>query len=368
MIKILLTGDIHLGRNYSKEAPDVASKYVEARIQALKNAVDIANREYCNFFVIAGDLYDKVRGISVKLHEQVCRILNGFSGEAVLILPGNHDYYAENDILWKKFEEYSGPDIRVFKENKKYQIGNTVFYPCICHDKHSQTNSLGWISEESERRPEQYHIGIAHGSIDGLSYDKNQEYYAMSEQELLSYNMDLWLVGHTHIAYPFVIDNTVNQRIFNAGTPQQTDHADNSVGEVFILEIDENKHITAKKERTGSITFTEKQVILQHGQALETALQFPDLTPEATSLRVVLSGTASTDDYDDRNKVYENLRNKYIEAKINDEKLQKEITSEEINKATIDGSIINQLLNSYMNDLELLNLAYDLMISCKEGN
>lgn len=367
MIKILLTGDLHLGKKYQKEASDVMERYCDARIQALQNAVVIANRENCDYFVIAGDLYDKRTGIAVLLHKQVCNILNDFSGEAILILPGNHDYYTPDDVLWKTFEEYSGSNIRVFKKNEKYQDGNVVFYPCICHDRISKTNALEWLSEETERDSELYHIGIAHGAIEGLSYDKKQEYYLMTQQELLSCHMDAWLIGHTHIAYPSVFDNTVDQRIFNAGTPQQTDIADGSIGEVFILEIDENKKITAKREQTGVIRFVKKTVVLQHGQELKEALNFPDLEPESTSLRVELSGIALADDYDNRHQIYEDLNRSYIKADIKDEKLRKEITPEMVNKETIEGSLLNQLLNSYLEDSELLNLAYDLAISCKEG-
>lgn len=368
-MKILLTGDLHLGRKYINEEPEVAGKYINARMQALKNAVDIANREDCDFFVIAGDLYDKAKNITLSLHKDVCQVLNEFSGEAVLVLPGNHDYYdAANDEIWEKFEKYSGPDTMVFKENKKYQIGNTVFYPCICHDKISSSNSLGWLSDETERNPDLYHIGIAHGAIEGLSYDEKQVYYFMSQKELLSCNMDMWLIGHTHIAYPSVIDNTTEQRIFNAGTPQQTDIADNSAGEVFLLEIDKRKHITAQKIQTGPIRFVEKHVVLQHGQRLEDVLQFPGLEPESVSLRVILSGVALEEDYEGRSRVYEKLNDLYIKAEIKDEKLRKEITPGMIGQETMEGSVINQLLNSYLDNPELLNLAYDLAISCKGGH
>lgn len=367
MIKILLTGDLHLGRNYQKEETKVAEIYAAARMQALENAVRIANRENCDYFVIAGDLFDKVNGIAVSLQKQVCRVLDEFLGQAVLILPGNHDYYdAENDVLWKKFEEYSGASTRVFKETKAYQIGDVWFYPCICHDKHSKVNALGWLKNQQDRERDFYHIGIAHGAIEGLSYDRNQEYYYMTGQELQSLNMDAWLIGHTHTCYPAVTDESTQQRVYNAGTPQQTDIADHSVGEVFVLEIHKDKHILAKKEKTGVIRFVKKTVQLQPGQNLEEALDFPDLQGEETSLRVVVSGIAAAEDYENRNQVYEKLRNEFIKAEINDSGLRKEITAEMIRQETVDGSLMNQLLNLYIDDAELLSLAYDLAASCKK--
>lgn len=366
MVKILLTGDIHLGRNYRKEAPDIAEKYTAARIKALEKAVEIANREQCHFFVIAGDLYDRTAGIPVSLHKEVCRILENFAGDSVLILPGNHDYYdAENDQLWKKFEEYSCSHIKVFQENKKYRAGDVIFYPCICYDKHSKANALGWLSEERERHPSFYHIGIAHGAIEGLSYDKNQEYYFMTQKELFSYGMDIWLIGHTHVAYPAVVDNALEQRIFNAGTPQQTDIADSSAGEVFVLTIEDDRRISAKKEAVGSLYFVRKAVSLQYGQSLESALEFPELVPERTSLRLSISGVTSTKDYEDRSRIYGKLQKEYLKAEIDDSMLRKEITPEMIDRETMKDSVINRLLHSYQEDTELLNLAYDMALSCK---
>lgn len=367
MAKILLTGDIHLGRNYHKESPSVSEKYKAARMQALENAIDIANRESCDFFVIAGDLYDKPSQIQISLHQRVCQILDSFLGEAVLILPGNHDYYnSTNDTLWHDFEACSSPHIKVFKENKKCCIGNTIFYPCICHDKHSKEHSLSWIFQDTERNPDLYHIGIAHGAVEGTSYDSKQEFYFMKQEELLSCNMDAWLIGHAHTPYPTILDCTANQRIFNAGTPQPADINENMLGEVFVLEINSSKRVKAKKEQTSNLQFVKKDILLQRGQTLQDALQFPDLNPVSTSLRIILSGSVCSTDFEQRNKFYEDLRRHYVKVDIQDNQLRKEISSDMINKEALEGSLINKLLHSYADNLTLLNLAYDLLISCKE--
>ena len=79
MIKILHTGDLHIGREYKKqeqENREIAKKYRRARVQALENIVRIANEESCDYLIIAGDLYDK-KEISLSLQKEVCSILNG---------------------------------------------------------------------------------------------------------------------------------------------------------------------------------------------------------------------------------------------------------------------------------------------------
>lgn len=361
-MKLLLTGDLHLGRAYQKEDPEVAQRFSEARLEALENAVTIANQNGCEFFVIAGDLYDKVSGISQALHKSVCRILAEFDGEAVLVLPGNHDYYdPERDQLWKAFEEISGTNVRLLKESTPYQMGQAVFYPCPCHDKHSKENALGWLKDGLVLSPDTIHIGIAHGAVEGYSPDADQNYYYMTKEELLALGMDAWLIGHTHVEF------SVGNHIFNAGTPQQTDIADNSRSEVYLIEIDEERRITARKQKTGTVDFVRRPVSLAHDQKLEDVLQFPELEPKHTSLRVLLSGTATPEDYEGRYKIYERCGTDFLKFDVKDDELQKAITPELIDTETLDGTAINLLLHSYESDMELLNLAYSLAQECKSS-
>ncbi len=359
-MKLLLTGDLHLGRSYQKESPEVAQRFTEARMTALENAVTIANREQCDFFVIAGDLYDKVSSIPKSLHQKVNKVLDEFDGQAVLILPGNHDYCdLEHDELWRAFEESSGSHTRVLKECAPCEIAGTMFYPCLCHDKRSKENALGWLKGTSGLSPDLIHIGIAHGAVEGYSLDADQSYYFMTEKELHTLGMDIWLIGHTHVEF------SIGNHIFNAGTPQQTDIADSSDSEVYLIEIDEQKNITAKKEKVGVIDFVKKEVTVEHHQRLEDVLQFPELEPDKTSVRVVLTGMVLPEEYEDRQRIYETCGAGFIKFDVKDENLQKAITPELIGQETMEGSTLHRLLNSYADDMELLNLAYSLAQECR---
>lgn len=368
MVKILHTGDIHLGRLYRSGPPEVAEQYAAARMRALENAVSIGNGEGCGFLVVAGDLFDRTRNIPAALLEGAARALGEFHG-TVLVLPGNHDFYdPDTDVLWKTFQEYAPSNTHLFKENGKYVVEDVAFYPCICHAKRSDKNALGWLDGVPERGPEKYHVGIAHGALEGISPDKEQNYFYMTRQELLGKHMDVWLLGHTHMPYPAVVDNTAGQRIFNAGTPQQTDIADHSAGEVFVIGIGDDKKVTAEKRPAGVVRFVRKEVAVRRGQPLAQALDFPDLEPASTSLRVELSGVACAEDYENRGRLYGELARRYLFAEVRDDGLRKEITPQMIDQEAVDGSLLNKLLHSYEGDMELLDLAYDLMLACKEGD
>ena len=69
-MKIFLTSDVHLGMKFAGY-PGVQERLVQARFDALKRCVDIANEKACELFVVGGDLFDRVfirrRDASVKL-------------------------------------------------------------------------------------------------------------------------------------------------------------------------------------------------------------------------------------------------------------------------------------------------------------
>lgn len=379
-MKLLLTGDLHLGRNYQKEDPDVAGIYQEARMDAFKKAVAVANMEKCQAIVIAGDLFDRISGISVGLMKQVASVLDGFEGESVLILPGNHDYYdPDTDQFWEKFEEYTGSNVKVLKKEERVIIGDTAFYPCPCWDKHSKKNGLAWIKECTDREPGMKHVGIAHGAIEGLSFDSEKEYYFMTRKELQECRMDAWLIGHTHVntpcykgymgleqtyeSIPEIEGCLMQDTVFNAGTHQQTDIADNSLGIVFILDLKEDG-VYAHSVQTSVIQFIREEVTVTIGDTLEQKLEFP-YQKEKTTLRLKVKGTASETEYENRRKLYQKLQDEYIKVEIDDSGLRKEITQEMIDMETPDGSTLNLLLKSYVNEPELLNLLYDTIQECR---
>lgn len=191
----------------------------------------------------------------------------------------------------------------------------------------------------------------------------------MEMRELEGLGMDLWLIGHTHIPYP--ADETVKrQSIFNAGTHQQTDISDNSEGSVFVIDIDDDKNVTARKIRTGIISFMHKELILTHGKSLEKALNeivdgLDD--PKHTTLRLVINGIAPAEEYADREKIYDRISKNLLFFDPKDFDLQPEFTAEMIDAETAEGTPENALLKGYLRNPELLNLAMDIVSSCKKG-
>lgn len=367
MLKILHTGDLHLGREYKNQTAEVAGQYKDARLKALKNILTSAERNNCDYVVIAGDLFDS-KYVSAALIKDVCALL-GRCVCPVIVLPGNHDFCEGNeDKLWNSFRKNASENTSLLAENKPVPMDGAVFYPCVCFDKHSEKNMLDWVTNSPLCPEEGVRIGIAHGAIEGLSCDNEKRYYYMTLSELNACRMDLWLIGHTHIPYPSA-ETVSDQRIFNAGTHQQTDISDNSEGSVFIITVDDGKKVSARREKTGVIRFVQKSVDLDHGQELEAALKsaVAGMDPETTSIRLTVNGTAFKEDFEKREEIYERVLGDMIKYDVFDSGMRAEITMDMIDAETVEGSLENDLLKRYADEPELLNLAYDLVIQCKEG-
>ena len=372
MLKLLHTGDLHLGRGYQKQEqtdPALAKRYREARMEALENVVRLAEQERCDALVVAGDVFD-AHTLQPALVKEVAELL-GRCPCPVVVLPGNHDYCeGPEDKLWARFRECAGDNTLLLTEPKPVPVGETmVFYPCPCLDRYSQSNALGWVKADDRRDTDKVNIGVAHGAIEGLSFDREKRYYYMTRQELESTCMDLWLIGHTHMPYPEQ-ETISGERIFNAGTHQQTDVADNSPGSAFLIEVADDKSVTARRVHTGVIQFVRKERTVRHGDSLEAVLaeSGEGLDKASTTLRLTLSGVALEEDWQNRFSIYETAGKDYLHLEVLDGELQQEITREMIDRETLEGSLENRLLKQYMDEPELLNLAYGLVNECrKEG-
>ncbi len=373
-MRIMETGDLHLGRSYGKYEPRLAERYAEARFAALEKILRLSEEKECDLLVITGDLFDS-HSVARELMKKTCALLNQ-AACLVAVLPGNHDYCTDaQDPFWQAFKKECGSQILLLNEERPYPVTaagrQVVFYPAVCASRHSEENRLAWLRQETFD-PACLNIGVAHGALAGISADLENRYYRMSLQELEAIPVDLWLIGHTHIPWPdlpFDQPQRLKSRIFNAGTHQQTDHADSSPGSVFLLDVDDQKQITAEKLAVSVLHFVSRSLTLKPDVSLASALAdgLQDLKPAETSLRLSLSGSVSGEDYQNRENLYDSLRSSYVSVEIDDAALHRQIDAAQIDQETLPGSLENRLLKGYLDDPDLLSLAYDLVQACREG-
>ena len=379
MVKLFMTGDNHFGKTYGRYK-EIKDKLIESRFKCLEDMVRKAEKEGCEYFVITGDLFDTINTIRVGDVKRIVGILSGFANE-VLVLPGNHDYYTGDEKVWKAFENAmasTSNNITLLKEFKPYSFGSdedkVIFYPAYCQSKHSKTNNLKWI-KDSVMDSSVINIGVAHGAIQGITPDKDQEYFLMTENELNAVPVDAWLIGHTHISYPRDLkedEDTIGHKVFNAGTHEQIDLHNNTDGEGFILTITKENGkaiVAARKYVSGKVHFEDIDVHVKpvSDTALEDSIKKAlDGISMNSVLRLTITGSAKQAEYDNRKKLYNQLLSSYLTYEVTDTALSEEITVDKIRSEYAETSFAAKFLEELIQDPIELQMAYTLLQKCKD--
>lgn len=302
-------------------------------------------------------------------------ILSGFKG-VVTVLPGNHDFYEDDVEVWQYFKGLlpSYDNIKLLTEYKPYRFtcgGNeVVLYPALCRSLHSEPgeNNLAWLKNEPITSDSAYRVGIAHGAVEGETIDKEGSYFLMKREELEKIPVDVWLIGHTHVPFPQNLNETaytVSGRIFNAGTHVQTDVSCNTDGECFIIQIDENKTVQAKKYQSGNVCFCRMPLTLTAGQFENQVREALSGLAKDSVVDVILKGAVSAEEYESRHRIVENALAGFIEGSYHDSDLSILITKEQVDAEFPETSFAAGFLNALLADPKEAQLAYELVKSLK---
>lgn len=416
-MKIFHTADLHIGMKFNNYPESVRSGLKQARADVLGKMVSIANKQECNIFVVAGDLFDSINGNTKKTISEVVTALKGFHGECVLVMPGNHDYDNNMVELWKNFQELSQDinNIVFINQERPYSLAdwdlNAVVYAAPCHSKHSDVNNIGWIKDANTDaninininiNTDLIHIGISHGALEGISPDLDSSYYNMSLAELEAAPVDVWLLGHTHLTYPDKKKMT-GWKVFNPGTPEpdglDCKHTGNAwiitIGDTKALNSDtkaansdldaaigDNKAATAKaytkskignrKEvsgeliTTGSYKFRDQRFTVRDKEDFETIVgNILKDNPSHTIARLRIKGKLDEETFNYRHEVRRMLDESLACLIFDDSEVGIKITSEMIHKEFSDGSFPSMLLTALKDDEEALQLAYEMIMEVK---
>ena len=370
-LKIFHTADLHLGMKFAGY-PEAQSELSEARFITLENLVKKANENGCDLFVVAGDLFDRT-GVAKRDIIRAAGILNQFEGKLVLVLPGNHDYLSPGPgEPWATFKENAGDRVLLLEEKRVYPLEHfnldADVYPAPCDAKHSGENYIGWIKNEPKEAGATFRIGIAHGSLEGLSPDFDKRFYPMTRQELLESGLDIWLMGHTHL--PFPDKPGARDKIFYSATPEPDGFDCDHQGHAWIIEIDEHKKFFPRLLATGTYRFLHDERELKSAgelDRLEADYGIPG--SEKLLLKLKLKGRLSLEAYDRLPGIRETLNRNIFYLQWDSGDLTEEITPAMVNREFTQDSFPHRLLTTLSRDerdAEVLQVAYRLLKEARQ--
>lgn len=325
-------------------AYDVAGETLaDARFEALERCVEEANSRGADLFVVAGDLFDRVR-VARGVVDRAAGTLAEFEGAAVVVLPGNHDYRRSGvESLWSAFRDVAGGRTIALTEPRVYDLRSydlpVEVFPAPCDTKHSTRHGLDWIERSSS---DSLKLGIAHGSIEGRTLDSEGRYFPMTTDDLAERGLDLWVVGHTHIQY---FDPSVGLVI--PGTPEPDGFDCSHAGYAAFVRVDEE--IDVETVTTGQYRFLEQFVTLDPEIAVESQLLPPAGLPgDRTVARIVVSGTVPGQVHDEYLEVVRRLPEQYLAVDIRDGELRRALSGDDIDRMYPQESFPHRLLTDLL--------------------
>jgi exonuclease SbcD len=293
-LRLLHTADNHIGLSFNQYPEAARERLIAERFASLERLVTTSNERKADFFVVAGDLFDKTSVTRTQV-ERAVQILGKFEGEAVLVLAGNHDFCEGPDSkLWKQFRaaadgnrvfDLTEPCVRNF-ETDDYRVR---FYACPCPSKHGKEHAIGWVADE-EKSGGMLHIGIAHGNVEGLGLDADQRYFNMADSDFRKAGLHTWLLGHIHVPAP-APGTTGKPLYFMSGIHTPDSVKCSHPGHAWWIELDADGSCRHEQLTTGAIRFVRLFTDLQHtNDILELRANCESLDAPSTILDLQLSG------------------------------------------------------------------------------
>ena len=368
-LRLFLTSDLHLGMKFAGYPDEPRAALVEARFTCLDRVVAAANEAGSDLLVIAGDLFESVNAAQRDII-RAAKSLGAFRGRLAAVMPGNHDYISGDDKLWSRFRDAAGDNLLLLDAPRPYPLTgydlDACLYPGPCTVKHSASNAIGWVRAAPKDRAVRHHIGIAHGSLEGLSLDKEGLYYPMRTQELLDTGVRPWLIGHTHL--PFPKDPGPGDEIFVAGTPEPDGIDCTHGGSAWALDLRDDGTVAARSRATGELRFLDEgREVHSHADLERLERDLGGGTPRRTLLRLRLTGRAPRETLDEIDSLRARLSAELLHLDLRADQLREEITREAIDREYPAGSFPHTLLSELAreDDQEALQIAHDFLQELK---
>lgn len=374
-IKILACADQHIGMRFVDYA-GAQETLRAARLQALDHLVGIANAEGCALLVVAGDLFDRLT-VSAGEVRQTAKILDGFQGEAA-VLPGNHDFLPSGGCeLWDTFRRAAGPRTLLLEQPRVYDLDagplSLRVYPGPCNTKHGRQSAVSWVPEalraeapvgrsEGDAGHAPLRIGVAHGSLQGLSPDRQGEYFPMNPEELAAAGLDFWIVGHTHRPWPAADGD--DQRVLVPGTPEPDGFDCAHGGSAWLVEARPGAAPRRRLLQTGAHRFLQESIAVAAPLDLEALLgRYRSPEQARLLLRVHLHGRLGGEDRRQLAAALARLEGELFWFRADDSAVLEELDAEAIDREFSRGSFPHRLLHRLLEqgDLEALREAYALI-------
>jgi DNA repair exonuclease SbcCD nuclease subunit len=205
-----------------RNIPEKAEALRQARLDAVKQVIALAEKEGAAFVVAAGDLFDDNR-IAPAIVEDTARILKS-SPVPIYLLPGNHDPLTQDSPYVRCPGLFTGSAIVLRNETPVTILGGTL-YPCPAKSRNSSQDPTSGIPTRT--KTDGIRIGIAHGSV-GTPAPND---FPIPAKAAIGKQLDYLALGHWHGV------TKIDERTWYCGAPEATAFGQPNAGKALVVDI-----------------------------------------------------------------------------------------------------------------------------------
>lgn len=344
MLKIIHTGDIHLGAKFNSFG-EKAGEQRRALCDVFKKIIDTAILEMAQIVIISGDLFDSNFPAyqTVNLVKSELRKLDE-AGICVAILPGTHDCLS-SDSIYKRENFADGLSrVYVFDDEsviaKKYPELDLAIYAQANTAGKSKKDPLAFLNQLETKDDAKYKIAIAHGSmqIEGKSADDD---WPITLRSISESGMQYVALGHWHGAQDFSFGKT---KAWYCGSPEITyQEGKGGLGQGYILSVS-----IAEDVKVNPIKISEKKIeelsldINAFSDAVNLYKEIDKAADPNTILILILTGMVNAESLLDPFTVEKDFSDKFFSIKVKNNAVLKmdEITERDFPEELMIGQFV----------------------------
>lgn len=253
-MRFLHTADWHLGMTRRFLSAEAQARFVDDRVDAVRDIARIAADEDCAFVVACGDLFDS-NHVDRQVAARALDALGQFT-VPVLLLPGNHDPLDAGSIYASPaFADRLPHGVRVITDSTPIAVADGVEVVGAPWHTRRPGRDLAADALEGLAPPgDGVRVLAAHGAVDVLSPDADDP--ALIRVEALRHALFAGAVSYVALGDRHSAGEVGDDpRIRYAGSPVATDHDEADPGKVLVVDVGASG-VEVHEHRVGRWTFT----------------------------------------------------------------------------------------------------------------
>ncbi len=294
-IRFLHSADWQLGMTRAFLAPEAASRFSQARIDAITRIGELAIQHDAAFIVVAGDVFESNR-VS---RTTVMRAIDALAGLTVpvFLLPGNHDPLDASSLFHSSLLTAAGKNIVIIRDSRPIMVPGLPRVEVVgapWTSKRPTVDPCAVLLNQLQPCPDRLRVAVCHGQVNTLSPDNSQPGVidlADSEAAINDGRIHYLALGDRHSVT--CLGNT--GRIWYSGAPVATAFDENDPNKVLLVELQSGGRCDVQPLLVGDWQFIANRRDLNGSEDVRQLDQWLSSLPakERTIVKLGLRGSLS---------------------------------------------------------------------------